>query len=123
FSRAQWQQRNFDEAERAALKARSLDPANAAVSDLLIRIYFDLDQPDKFQAELERATTLDAPVQDLVIRFFLHQGQFARAYDARIRYEKAGLERSVLETQLALQRDPSQASLIPQLVRNLVKLS
>src|SRR2546422_11106153 len=88
LGRAQWQQRNLDEAEKAALKAREIDAGNPAVSDLLLRIYFDFDQPDKFQAELDRAQNPAKPVQDLAIRFFLRRGQFARAYDAKVRYER-----------------------------------
>ena len=38
LGRAQWQQRNLDEAEKAALKAREIDAGNPAVSDLLLRI-------------------------------------------------------------------------------------
>src|SRR5438105_5091942 len=39
LGRAHWQQQNFDQAEQAALKARELDSANEAVSDLLLHIY------------------------------------------------------------------------------------
>jgi tetratricopeptide (TPR) repeat protein len=123
LGRAQWQERNFDEAEKAALKAREVEPASPGASDLLLRIYFDLDQPDKFQKELDHLTTPAKPVQDLAIRFFLHQGQFARGYDVKLRYEKADLERSVLESELALKREPSRTDLIPQMVKDLVKLS
>src|SRR5712691_10476182 len=63
LGRAEWQQRNFDEAEKAALKAREINPANPAASDLLLHIYFDVDQPDKFQAELERSQKPAKPVQ------------------------------------------------------------
>src|SRR5207248_9034005 len=41
LGRAQWQQQNFDQAEKAALKARKLDADNPAVSDLLLHVYFD----------------------------------------------------------------------------------
>src|ERR1051325_245117 len=123
LGRAEWQRRNFQEAEKAALKAREVEPTSPGVSDLLLHIYFDSEQPDKFQDELNRVTEPDKPVQDLAIRFFLHQGQFGRAYDSKVRYEKPGLERSVLETQLALKREPSRMDLIPELVKNLVKLS
>jgi tetratricopeptide (TPR) repeat protein len=123
LGRAQWQQRNFDEAEKAALKAREIDAMSPGVSDLLLHIYFDLDETDKFQKELDHVVAPAKPVQDLAIRFFLHQAQFARAYDVQLRYEKQDLERSVLESQLALQRDTSRTDLIPQLVKDLVKLS
>ena len=123
LGRAQWQQRNFEEAEKAALKARELDSDNPAVTDLLLHIYFDLDQPDKFQNELDRAGTAARSAQDLATRFFLHRSQFARAYDVKRRYDRADLERSVLESQLTLKRDPSRTDVVPQLVRNLVILS
>jgi tetratricopeptide (TPR) repeat protein len=123
LGRAEWQQRNFDEAEKASLKAREIDPRNPAISDLLLHVYFDLDQPDKFQAELDRTGKPAKPAQDLAIRFFLRRGLFSRAYDAKVKYEREDLERSVLETQLALKREPSRIDLIPPLVKNLVKLS
>ena len=123
LGRAQWLQRNLDEAEKAALKAREVDPGNPAATDLLLHIYFDFDQPSKFQAELDRARTTAKPIQDLAVRFFLRQGQFARAYDAQIRYERNAVERAILETQLALEREPSRTDLVPELVRNLVKVS
>ena len=123
LGRAQWLQRNFDEAEKTALKAREIDADNAAASDLLLHIYFDLDQPRKFQAELDRAEKTSKPIQNLAIRFFLRQGQFARAYDTQVRYERDGIERAILETQLALEREPSRTDLVPDLVKNLVKVS
>jgi tetratricopeptide (TPR) repeat protein len=123
LGRAQWQERSFKEAEKAALKARELDQMSSSASDLLLHIYFDSDQPDKFQQELNRVPVPSKAVQDLAARFFLHQGQFARAYDVKVRYEKADLERSALETELALKREPTRTDLIPQLVKDLVKLS
>src|SRR5262249_41967165 len=94
---------------------------NSAVSDLLLHVYFDLEQPDKFQAELDRASKSAKPVQDLAVRFFVRRGQFGRAYDVKVRSERDDLERSILETELALKREPSATELIPQLVKNLVK--
>jgi tetratricopeptide (TPR) repeat protein len=122
LGRAQWQQRNLDEAEKAGLKARELDANNPAVSDLLLHVYFDQNQPAKFQAELDRNTRRSNEVQLLATRFFLRQGQFARAYDFKIRDEKVNLDRSILETELALKRDPSNIELYPQLIKNLVKV-
>src|ERR1051326_1380429 len=66
LGRAQWQQRDFDEAEKAALKARELDPASPAVSDLLLHIYFDLDQADRFERELDHVRTPAKPMQDKI---------------------------------------------------------
>src|SRR5499425_2253684 len=65
LGRAQWQQRNLDQAEKAALKARELDPDPPAISDLLLHIYFDGDQYNKFQAELDRNAKLSRTGQDL----------------------------------------------------------
>src|SRR2546427_1421390 len=123
LGRAQWLQRNFDEAENAALKGREIDADSLAASDLLLHIYFDLDQPSKFQAELDRAETTSKPIQDFAVRFFLRQGQFARAYDTKIRYERDAIERAILESQLALERDRSRTDLVPDLVKNLVQVS
>ncbi len=122
LARAPWQQQNLDQAEKAALKARELEPDHSAVSDLLLHIYFDQNQGDKFQAELDRNSKPSKPTQDLAVRFFLRHGQFARAYDLKVRYERETLNRSILETELALKREPSKTELIPQLVRNLVKV-
>jgi tetratricopeptide (TPR) repeat protein len=121
LGRAQWQQQSLDSAEKAALKARELDADNPAVSNLLLHIYFDQNQADKFQAELDRNSKPSRPAQDLAVRFYLLHGQFARAYDYKIRYEREEIDLAVLESQLALKRDPSKGELIPQLVRNLVK--
>jgi tetratricopeptide (TPR) repeat protein len=121
LGRAQWQQQNYDQAEQAALKGRELDPGNLAVSDLLLHIYFDQNNGAKFQVELDRTSKPPKPAQDLAIRFFVRQGQFARAYDWRVRYQRETLDRSILDTELALKRDPSKTDLIPQLVKNLVK--
>src|SRR5262249_36954730 len=122
LGRAQWQQRNFDQGEKAAVKARELEPDNPAVSDLLLHIYFDGDLYDKFQAELDRSGEPSKTSQDLATRFFLAHGQFSRAYEYKIRSEREGIERAILETQLALKRDPAKTDLIPDLVRNLVKV-
>jgi tetratricopeptide (TPR) repeat protein len=121
LGRAQWQQQNLDQAERAALKAREIEGSNPAVSDLLLHIYFDQNNGNKFQSELDRASKRPKAVQDLAVKFFIRQGQFARALDWKIRYEREALDRSILENELALKRDPSQTELIPQLVKNLVK--
>lgn len=121
LGRAQWQQRNFSEAEKAGLKARELDPNHPGVTDLLLHVYFDQNEAGKFQAEFDRTGKPAKPVQDLAIRFFLRQGQFARAYDLKVRYEKDELDRSILETELALRREPAKTELYPQLVKTFVK--
>src|SRR5438093_6004546 len=68
LARAEWQQRSFDEAEKAALKAREID-ARPAISDLLLHVYFDADQPEKFQAELDQNPRPARAIQDLAVRF------------------------------------------------------
>jgi tetratricopeptide (TPR) repeat protein len=122
LGRAQWQQRNLEQAEQAALKARELDSDNAAVSELLLQIYFDQNNANKFQSELDRTSKPRKTTQDLAVRFFVRQGQFGRAYDWRVRYDREALERSILETELALKRDSARTDLIPQLVKNLVRV-
>jgi tetratricopeptide (TPR) repeat protein len=122
LGRAQWQQHNYDQAEKAALKARELDPDNQAVSDLLLHVYFDQSAADKLQAEIDRVSHPSVVTRDLSVRFALRRGQFARAADLKRRYERATLNRSVLETELTLKRDPSRTDLIPQHVKSLVKL-
>src|SRR5262249_11345387 len=59
--------------------------------------------------------------QDLAVRFALRNGQFARAADLKLRYEREATARSIVETELALKREPSRTDLVPQLVKNLVK--
>src|SRR5688572_9914735 len=41
LGRAQWQERNFSEAEKAALKAREIDAGYSAAGELLLHVYFD----------------------------------------------------------------------------------
>jgi len=122
LGRAQWHQQSLDLAEQAALKARELDPKSNAVSELLLHIYFDQNNAEKFQAELDRASKSVKSIQDLAIRFFIRQGQFARASDWKLRYEREVLDRSILETELALKREPEKTDSLPQLVKNLVKV-
>src|SRR5262249_31150330 len=117
LGRAQWQQHNFEQAEQAALKARELDTDNPTVSDRLLHIYFDQNSANKFQSELDLTSKPPKPTQDLAVRFFIRQGQFGRAYDWKLRYDRESLERSILETDLALKRDPSNADAVPQLVK------
>ena len=44
LGRAQWQQRNFAEAEKAAMKVRELNPNDPNAAELLLHVYFDQDQ-------------------------------------------------------------------------------
>jgi tetratricopeptide (TPR) repeat protein len=122
LGRAQWQQRSLDAAEKSGLRARELDAHHPAVSDLLLHVYFDENQPEKFQAELDQNSRPSKVIQDLAVRFFLRQGQFARAYEFKTRHEQAELDRSILEAELALQREPARIEIYPQFVKNLVRL-
>src|SRR5215470_8727851 len=122
LGRAEWQRRNFDQAEKAVVKARELEAGNQGISDLLMRIYFDSNQFEKFQAEMDRNTKPSKTAQELAIRFYLAHGQFGRAYAYKIQTEREEIERSILETQLALQREPGKTDGIPDLVKNLVKV-
>src|SRR5262245_42884924 len=122
LGRAQWQHRNLDQAEQAAMKARKLDSDNTAVSELLLQIYFDQNNANKFQSELDRTANPSKTTQDLAVRFFVRQGQFGRANDWKLRYDRQSLERSILETELTLKRDSSKTDLIPLFVKNLVRL-
>lgn len=121
LGRAHWLRQNFDEAEKSALKAQELDRQNPMTTELLLHIYFDQDQPEKFQAALDRGPKPSKPIQDLAIRFYIRQGRFARAYDVKNRFERENLERSILEAELAIQREPSRTDLFPQLIKNLVR--
>ena len=122
LGRSQWQQQNFAEAEKAALKAREIDTQNPAVSELLLHIYFDQNHPERFQTELDRNANPPQDIQDLAVRFFIRQGQFARAADLTSRYERAALERSIFESELGLKREPERSELYPPLIRNLVSV-
>src|SRR6185295_5120499 len=99
LGRAHWQQRQFSEAEKAALEARELDPMDTNASELLLHIYFDQDQAAKFQAELGKDLQPSASVQDLAIQFYIRLGEFAHAYDLRTRYDRSELDRSIIEAE------------------------
>src|SRR5436309_2247168 len=71
LGRAHWQQREFSEAEKAGLKARELDPTDTNATELLLHIYFDQDQPEKFQAELGKDPKPSSAIQDLAIQFYI----------------------------------------------------
>jgi tetratricopeptide (TPR) repeat protein len=122
LGRAYWFRKSFFDAERAALKARELDAKNPAVSDLLLNVYFSQEENDKFRAELDRVTTPSRAIQDLAARFYVRYSEFSRAYDFKLRFERDGLARSVLESELALQREPAKMELYPDLIKNLVKV-
>src|SRR5262245_24126916 len=93
LGRAHWQQQHLDMAEQAALKARELDSDSSAVSDLLMHIYSEQNNTNKFQSELDRTSQLSKGTQDLAVKFFVRQGQFGRAYDWKVRYDRQALDR------------------------------
>ena len=121
LGRAHWQQREFSEAEKAALKARELDPADTNASELLLHIYFDQDQPEKFQAEIGKDSKPSTAIQELAVQFYIRQGQFSRAYDVRTRYDRPTLDRSIIEAELAFKREPARTELPSQMMRDLVR--
>jgi tetratricopeptide (TPR) repeat protein len=121
LGRAYWMEKNFDEAEKAGLRAQELDPLNPATTDLLLSIYFDQNGAEKFQSLLDRTPRLPRPLQDLAVQFYVRQGQFGRSYDVKTRYERDGLERLIFDTELTLAREPERQDLYPPLVRALVQ--
>ena len=121
LGRAYWQQQNFNEAEKAAIKVRELYPEDPEPSELLLHIYFDQNQPEKFQTELDRTEKPSPSMKALAARFYIRQGRFARAYDLKTRYDRDRLDRSVLEAELALKREPARIELHGQMIRDLVK--
>lgn len=121
LGRAQWLQQNFPEAEKAALKAQELEPDHPVISDLLMHVYFDQENPEKFQAAFDRISRPSKSVQDLAVRFFVRQGSWLKAYETKTRFERAVVQRAILESELALNREPARMDLYPALIRNLVK--
>ncbi len=121
LGRAYWLQRNFPEAEKAALKAQELDANHPIVPELLLHIYFDQEQTEKFQTAFDRIKLPSRSVQDLAIQFFVRQGQWMKSHDAKTRFERPAIQRAIFETELALKREPGRMDLYPSLIRNLVK--
>jgi tetratricopeptide (TPR) repeat protein len=121
LGRAHWMLKEYAEAEAAGLKVQELDPRNRVTTELLLHVYFDRNEPEKFEAVLNRNTQPAKAVQDLAIRFFIRQGQFAKAYDLKNRFDRSALGRSVLESELALKRQPQRLDLHPALIRNLIR--
>src|SRR5206468_9111215 len=110
LGRAHWLQRNFANAEKAALTAQQLEPGNLQAVELLLHIYFDKNEPAKFRSVYDRTQDPTKPITDLAVQFFVRQGEFRRAYEIRIRSERRSLEHQILETQLALAREPDRKS-------------
>jgi tetratricopeptide (TPR) repeat protein len=121
LGRAFWLERKLDDAEKAGLKARELAPTGSAVIDLLLNVYSDQNRIDKFEELLQQVPVLSDANLDLAVRSYVRQGQFGRAWDLKSRAETARLQKSILETDLALKRDASAVHLMPLLVGNLVR--
>jgi tetratricopeptide (TPR) repeat protein len=121
LGRAYWLQHNFGKAEEAALKAQKLDPDLPVTAELLLHIYFDDEQPEKFETAFDRLKNPSRSVQDLAVRFYVRQGLWLKAYENKVRFDRTNIQRSALETELALKREPNRMDLYPSLIRNLVK--
>src|SRR5206468_3197922 len=92
LGRAHWLQRNFADAEKAALKVQELEPGNPQAVELLLHIYFDRNEAAQFQSLVERTQDPTKPILDLAVQFFVRQGKFVRAHEIRIRSERRSLE-------------------------------
>jgi tetratricopeptide (TPR) repeat protein len=121
LGRAHWFQRTFSEAETAALKVHELDPSNLSATELLLRIYFEQNDPEKFQKLLDDTPKPNRPIQDLAVQFAVRRGEFRRAWELRIGFERRGIESRILRSELALMREPDRTDLYPALIRDLVK--
>jgi tetratricopeptide (TPR) repeat protein len=121
LGRAWWLEQNLAEAEKAGLKARELAPGSPAVTDLLLHIYSDQNNAAEFQSLLDKRPQLSPPNQDTAVRFYVRQSQFGRAWELKSRFERGSFQRSILEDELALQRDPQAVERYPRLIANLVR--
>src|SRR5215471_6851930 len=121
LGRAYWLQHNFIKAEEAALKAQKLEPDLPVTAELLLHIYFDDEQPEKFETAFDRLKNPTRSAQDLAVRFYVRQGSWLKAYENKVRFDRTNIQRSILETELALKREPNRMALYPGLIRNLVK--
>ena len=121
LGRAHWLQQDYPEAEKAALKAQSIEPGLPVTTELLLHIYFDQEQPEKFETVFDRIQNPSKGVQDLAVRFYVRQGAWLKAYEVKTRFERSAVQKAILETELTLNREPQRADLYPGLIRNLVK--
>src|SRR5215471_14507614 len=121
LGRAYWLQHNYVEAEKAALKAQRLVPELPITTELLLHIYFDQGLTDKFETSFDRLKNPPRSVQDLAVQFYVRQGSWLKAYETRMRFDRNEVQRSILETELALKREPNRMDLYPGMIRNLVK--
>jgi len=123
LGRAHWLSRNLEDAEKAALKARELeDESTLQSAELLLRIYFDRHDDEKFAELLDSLDETDRATRELAVQQAVRRGEFRRAYDLQTRYMRRQLEAEVMRSQLALKREPGQYALYPALIHNLVTL-
>ena len=122
LGRAHWLVRNLGEVEKAALKAQKLVPSNLDAAELLLNVYLDRHDDAKFQEAFDRIQSRSRPIENLGIEFAVRRGEFRKAYDLQTRFDRHDLEIQTLRLELALQREPGQMELYPQLVRNYVRL-
>src|SRR5262245_25695582 len=121
LGRAHWLQQDYPEAEKAALKAQSIEPRLPITTELLLHIYFDQEQPEKFETVFDRIQNPSKGVQDLACRFYIRQGAWLKAHEVKTRFERSAVQKAILETELTLNREPQRVELYPGLIRNLVK--
>ena len=122
LGRAHWFQRSFGEAEAAAMKVRELDPAGLLASELLLRIYFEQNEGEKFQMLLDEIPKPNRSIQDLAVQFAIRRGEFRRALELRTRFDRREIESRVLRSELALKREPERIDLTLPLIRDLIKV-
>jgi tetratricopeptide (TPR) repeat protein len=120
LAQAHWLDRSYSDAESAALEARSLKPDDLQALEALLYVYMDRDEPEKFESLIHEIPAGRTVLETLVVSFFVRQGQFARAWEHKSRFDRRQAELDILEAELALGREPSRAELYPQLIRDLV---
>ncbi len=120
LAQARWMDRSYGDAEAAALRARELAPDNTQSLEALLHIYMDSDKPDKFEALIDDVPDGNRSLQSLVVSFLVRQGEFARAWQHRMRFDRRQTELAILEAELALDRGSGRVELLAKLIRDLV---
>ena len=120
LAQARWMDRSYGVAESAALKAWELVPDNPRSLEALLHIYMDADKPQKFEALIDDVPDGNRSLQSLVVSFLVRQGEFARAWQHRMRFDRRRTELAILRAELALDRGSDEANLLPKLIRDLV---
>ncbi len=120
LAQAYWLDRSYSDAEAAALEARSLEADHPQALEALLHIYMDRNDPEKFESLIHEIPEGNNGLEALVVAFFIRQGQFARAWEHKARFDRKQAELDVLRAELALGRQPSRTELYPKLIRDLV---